>query len=259
MRKVVPLALCALAVAGCGARKTAVAPMQSVVVSHGSPPRWLLTRARRAAAGLGDAHPARIELFASGRSYPIQVWGRFRCDLCSRPAGAAAPTGQVATFVYRGHTRVLSSFSLAPAAVVAAANATAPVVREWRAALRHGARVDPDGRFASPPLAILRARLARAARRYGFSVDLIAMRHPRELAPQIRIRSAHRAALAHAIGPIMDTIDPPHSNDRAYEGILIEAVDGRGVPYAIAWNALRGRVAGGQWASAPDLYPFAHG
>lgn len=243
----------ALVLSGCSSGKPATR-----VVVHGKPPAWMLPRARLAARGLGDAHPQKIELFARGKSYRIRLWGRFRCDVCSRPFGAKPPTGKVATYVYRGHSTVLSSFSLSPQEIVVAANETAPVVREWRAQLAKDARLSAQ-RFPSPPVAVLRKRLDAAARRYGFTVDLILMRKPRQLAPQIVLRSSNRLKLAKSLGPIMNAIDPPPSNRRAYEGILIVAVDEHHVPFAIAWNALRGGVAGGQWASSPDLYPFPHG
>lgn len=239
--------------AACGATTTRV-------VRHGQPPAWLLTRARLAARALGDSHPQEIDLFATGPNLKIRLWGRFRCLACSVPYGHRAITGDVATYVYRGRSQELSSFSLAPRRIVVAADRAAPVVREWRNELIRGAKTRPRRRFPSPGLAVLRSRLERASRRYGFTLERIELRRPRQLAPQITIRSPYRAQLAHTLGPIIDLIDPPaRSNDRAYEGILVEAVDEREVPFAIAWNALRGKVAGGQWASAPSLYPFSHG
>jgi hypothetical protein len=251
------LPLCAVA---CAAQRHTATTTPTRLVRHGAAPAWLLAGARRAARSLGDPHPEKIELFAIGKSYKIRLWGSFRCDACSRPYGAAAITGQVATFVYRGHSDVLSSFSLARRRIVLAADRTAPVIRDWRNELARAARKRPRRRFASPPLPVLRARLADAARRYGFTVDRIELRRPVQLAPQITIRGAPRAKLARSLGSILDVIDPPaHSNDRAYEGILLEAVDAGGVPFAIAWNSLRWHVAGGQWAAAPNLYPFPHG
>lgn len=259
MRPIVAVVVVCVAVAGCAGKPHPPSAVSARVISHGRPPAWLLRRAHLAARSLGDAHPEKIELYAAGADYRIRLWGRFTCGGCSRPYGSRPITGGVATFVYRGHTEVLSSFSLSPRRLVAAADATAPVVREWRAALVQNARSDPSERFASPPLAVLRARLARAARRYRFAVDLVLLRRPRGLAPQIVIRSGDRRRLAKAIGPIMNVVDPPPWNHRVYEGILIEAVDDSGVPYAIAFNALRGHIEGGQWASSPALYPFPHG
>jgi hypothetical protein len=256
MRTVVAAGLL-LVVAACGAQHRAAA-RTTEVVRHGRPPGWLLARARSAARELEDPDPEKIELFARRGRYEIRVWGRFRCTSCSTPRDGIVITGEVATFVYDGASRTLTSFSLAPRRVVVAADETAPVVREWRHELARGAREEPARRFASPPLAVLRRRLALAARRYGFSVERVELRQPRQLAPQITIQGPHR--VAHALGPIIDLVDPPpRSNARAYEGILVEAVDPQGVPFAIAWDSLRGQVAGGQWAAAPDLYPFAHG
>jgi hypothetical protein len=133
---------------------------------------------------------------------------------------------------------------------------------EWLATIRSRALTARAERFPSPPAAVLRARLARAARRYGFVVRRADLRRPLQLAPDVTIESDDFVRASQALGAVIDAIDPArpaHTNSRAYEAVFVELVDDRGIPYAIAFNALRGRVEGGEWARAEALYPFAHG
>jgi hypothetical protein len=88
------------------------------------------------------------------------------------------------------------------------------------------------------------------------------MRHPRQLAPEVVVESTDFVHAAKHLGAVIDAIDPahpPHSNARVYEAIFVELVDERGIPYALAFDSLRGHIEGGQWARAEALYPFAHG
>ena len=133
---------------------------------------------------------------------------------------------------------------------------------EWIGMLRAAASRNPRRRFPSPPRRLLVARLDRAAALFGFRVETVTLRRPLQLAPQIVSR--HYLALAHALPQILDRIDPPpRSNNRAYEGIFIEAVDERHVPFVIVFDSLRGQIAGGQaggqWARSEPLFPYAHG
>ncbi len=89
-------------------------------------PKWLLARVHSAAVGMGDPHPTRAIIFL-GRNYKLQLWGWFRCFGCSTPSNQTIITGNVATFVYRGHTGLLTDFSLARAANVIAGNRAAEV------------------------------------------------------------------------------------------------------------------------------------
>jgi phage terminase large subunit-like protein len=126
--------------------------------------------------------------------------------------------------------------------------------------LRTAAIRNPHRRFPSPPRHVLVARLDRAASLFGFHVETVTLRRPLQLAPLIVIESRHYLALAHALPRILDRIDPPpRSNNRVYEGIFIEAVDEHHVPFVIAFDSLRGQIAGGQWARSKPLFPYAHG
>jgi hypothetical protein len=55
-------------------------------------PKWLVIRAHLMANALHDPQPARVRI-RLGHNYLIEMWGRFVCDLCSRPSGAKAPRG----------------------------------------------------------------------------------------------------------------------------------------------------------------------
>jgi hypothetical protein len=134
--------------------------------------------------------------------------------------------------------------------------------RDWLGSLRAGAAADPGERFRSPPLSRFVARLEHAALAYHLTVEAVTAHRPRQLAPEATLESDDFVRAAHALGPILDLVDPalpPRANHRAYEGILLRLVDDRGIPYASAFDSLRGNVEGGQWARAERLYPFAHG
>jgi hypothetical protein len=79
------------------------------------------------------------------------------------------------------------------------------------------------------------------------------------------VEANDRHALAASTAAILRLIDPkaPANDDRtgwAWEGFLFEARDNRAVPFLATFNWWRGpNPGGGQWASDPSLYPFAHG
>ena len=132
--------------------------------------------------------------------------------------------------------------------------------RMWLAALHTAAARNPTHRFSSPPLGVLMRRLAKAAQRYDFRVVSVRMRRPDQLAPDLVVESDRYVALAKALPRILDAVDPPPaSNDRAYEGIFLEAVDEHGIPFVEVADSLRSQAMGRQWARADRLYPYAHG
>jgi hypothetical protein len=55
-------------------------------------PQWLAIQAHLMANALHDPQPERVRI-RLGRSYLIEMWGRFVCDQCSRLTGAKAPRG----------------------------------------------------------------------------------------------------------------------------------------------------------------------
>jgi hypothetical protein len=131
---------------------------------------------------------------------------------------------------------------------------------DWLRTIRGRARRRGSERFVRPRSAVLRARLRRAASAYGLRIRSVRLRRPKQLAPDVVLESDDFVRASRALGAVVDAIDPPpRSNAKVYEAVFVELVDDRGVPYAIAFDALRGHVEGGQWARAESLYPFAHG
>jgi hypothetical protein len=145
------------------------------------------------------------------------------------------------------------------------AQAAAHVVRQWRADLLSSALADPKRHFASPSRSTLLKGLRVEAARNNFKVVRVQLLHPRQVAPLVIVKAADKRALAAATTAILRRIDPKArtGDDRtgwAYEGFLFEALDSDGVPFLVVFNNWRGlHAGGGQWASDPSLFPFAHG
>lgn len=129
----------------------------------------------------------------------------------------------------------------------------------WIRDMNEAAREYPGIRFRSPGREILLTRLEREARAHDFEVVSVRMLRPRQLAPAVVVRSTHYVALAHATGAILEKLEPDGKYDRDYEGFYFEAQDERGIPFFSAFNVMRGRIEGGQWARSEPLYPFEHG
>ena len=135
----------------------------------------------------------------------------------------------------------------------------------WRRNLHAGAIAAPNRRFPSPSQATLVARLRLAASRYEFKIVKVEMLHPRQAAPLVVVQAKDENALVASTSAILHLIDPKArtNDDRtgwAYEGFLFEARDSHNLPFLMTFNWWRGpHAGGGQWASDPSLYPFAHG
>lgn len=135
---------------------------------------------------------------------------------------------------------------------------------EWERELASRARARPRQTFANLPVEVLRVRLAAFARRYDFEVTSLRLRHPRQLAPDVVVRTSHYLELAHALPSILKRLDPKvrTNDDRTgwrYEGFFLEADDEHGVPFAAVFNFWRGPGGGGgQFARSDPLFPFAH-
>lgn len=135
----------------------------------------------------------------------------------------------------------------------------------WRHELVQRAADAPRQTFANLDPRTLRARLAAAARHHGFEVVSVDLLRSKRLAPRIVVRSDDYLRMARAMPAILRTIDSKvrTTDDRTgwrFEGFYFEADDGHGVPFALAFNFLRGPSAGGgQWARSERLSPFAHG
>lgn len=140
----------------------------------------------------------------------------------------------------------------------------ARVRRGWEREVRKRAIEAPREHFANPSPAALKTRLAKAAHDHDFQVVRVRLLRPRELAPEIAVRTTHYLGLVRALPDILTGLDPHtgHSDTRgwSYEGFYLEAQDERGVPFLGVYNFLRGQhKGGGQWARSEPLYPFPHG
>jgi hypothetical protein len=146
-----------------------------------------------------------------------------------------------------------------------ACEGAATVVRKWRAELRSAALAAPGDHFKNLPRSTLFDRLRIQAARKNFAVVSVQLLRPRQLAPLVVVEAADKHAFVAATPAILKAIDPKRStgDDRtgwAYEGFLLEAVDSNSVPFLVVFNHWRGpHAGGGQWASDPALFPFAHG
>jgi hypothetical protein len=129
----------------------------------------------------------------------------------------------------------------------------------WIRDLNEAAREYPGIRFRSPGRKTLVARLEREARAHDFQVVSVRMLRPRQLTPAVVVRTTHHVALARVTGAILEKLEPIEKYDRDYEGFYFEAQDERGIPFFSAFNVMRGRIEGGQWARSEPLYPFEHG
>jgi hypothetical protein len=135
---------------------------------------------------------------------------------------------------------------------------------EWEREITSRGRAHPQQTFANLPVSVLRARLAALANRYDFEVTALQLGRPRQLAPDIVVRTSRYVELARATPVILKQLDPKArtKDDRTgwrYEGFFFEADDEHGIPFLAAFNFWRGPDAGGgQWARSERLYPFAH-
>ena len=136
---------------------------------------------------------------------------------------------------------------------------------EWLREIAKRAREDPRTRFPNLAPFLFRQRLAEAARRYGFQVVSVRFLRPRQLAPEVVVRTKRYLELARGMLSIDRALNPrsPARDDRrgwGYEGFFFEAQDEHGVPFLAVFDFMRGSgPGGGQWARSDPLFPFAHG
>jgi hypothetical protein len=136
--------------------------------------------------------------------------------------------------------------------------------KQWEQEIRTRAIEAPREHFANLSPDTLKERLAEAAHDHGFQVVTVKLLRPKQLAPEITVRTTHYLALARALPGILRSLDPHsgRSDNRgwSYEGFFFEAQDERGVPFLGVYNFWRGEhKGGGQWARSEPLFPFQHG
>jgi hypothetical protein len=146
----------------------------------------------------------------------------------------------------------------------AARRGGARVRKQWEREVRKRAIEAPRQHFANLSPDALKKRLAKAAHDHDFRIVWVRLLRPRELAPEIAVRTTHYLALVRALPGILRSLDP-HSGRTdthgwSYEGFYFEAQDERGMPFLGVYNFWRGQhKGGGQWARSEPLYPFEHG
>ena len=127
------------------------------------------------------------------------------------------------------------------------------------------ATADPKTTFRNPPHALFFARLRQMQARYRFRIVETRLLHPVQDAPLVIVQTGDPQGFSREVPTIRRVIDPKRrtTDDRtgwAYEGFYLEARDTHGTPFLAIFNYWRGpHAGGGQWASAPNLYPFSHG
>jgi hypothetical protein len=135
----------------------------------------------------------------------------------------------------------------------------------WHRGLRQGVRERPGLHFDNLTPAEVRRRLEKAADENDFEVVSLKLNRPRQLAPEVVIRTSHYVDVAESARVWLDAVDPkrPRKDDRIgwrFEGFYLRANDEHGVPLFIVFNTMRGNSpGGGQWARSEALFPFEHG
>jgi hypothetical protein len=135
----------------------------------------------------------------------------------------------------------------------------------WQRELRLGLSERPGLRFDNLSPTELRRRLDEAAETYDFDVVSVRFHRPKQLAPEVVVRTKHFEQLAQSARVILSRVDPKRmtSDDRTgwrFEGFYFRAEDEDGVPFFVVFNAWRqSEPGGGQWARSESLYPFPHG
>lgn len=138
---------------------------------------------------------------------------------------------------------------------------------QWRAQLQAGARSDPQRRFPSPARSWLKHQLRDAAVLCDcFTAVKIKFLHPLQVAPVVVVEAADEYAFfmrQPAVFDLISKVSPPtHAKRRwAYEGLLLEAVDGAGVPFLASDVFIRGTTYGGSsfWAVPRFARLIPHG
>ena len=135
----------------------------------------------------------------------------------------------------------------------------------WKRELRRGVRERPGLRFDNLSPSQLRQRLDRSAKDYGFEVVSVKLHRPRQLAPEVVIRTTHYLDVAQSARVWWRTIDPERKTTDGrtgwrFEGFYLRAEDEHGIPFFILDNFWRVRDGGGgMWARSERLFPFDHG
>jgi hypothetical protein len=134
-----------------------------------------------------------------------------------------------------------------------AINLRSAALASWRRKIAQRGRMWPHARWPNPPVARTEATVRRLARRYGFRVMRLVWQTPRQLAPELVIRTAHYRGAGRAMLLLTTRAFT------GYEGYYVEADDERGVPFDYVTRYRRGPSGGGRgWARSDAVAPYTH-
>jgi hypothetical protein len=107
----------------------------------------------------------------------------------------------------------------------------------------------------------------RNAGRFHYVVERVSVVKGRDGAPLVVVRVRRRPLISFSksFPALWRRLDPltrsgPDWHAYKHEAVFFEAIDGRGIPFLVVWNAWRQPPrGGGQWARTQALLPFPHG
>lgn len=133
-------------------------------------------------------------------------------------------------------------------------NRAGVALASWHTAIRTRAARWPQYHWDNPGVAGTERALARYARRYGFRVTRLVWQTPKQLAPEIVIRTTHYTEVGNGTAAMLERLMT------GFEGYYFEADDERGVPFLYISKFRRGPSGGGKyWARSDAVSPFIHG
>ena len=141
------------------------------------------------------------------------------------------------------------------------------LLAQWTSYVAKGARRNPVPRFATARRAAIERTVKRDASRFHYTAKRVSVLKGHDGAPLVVVRVTRRPLLSFSksFPALWRDLDPlirsgPDWHAYKYEAFFFEAVDGRGTPFLVVWNAWRQPPrGGGQWARTQALLPFPHG
>jgi hypothetical protein len=141
------------------------------------------------------------------------------------------------------------------------------MLTQWTRYVAKGAALDAKPRFPTARRAAIERVVQRSASRFHYTVKRVSVLKGHDGAPLVIVRVTRRplVSFSKAFPTLWRGLDPlirsgPDWHAYKYEAFFFEAVDGRGTPFLVVWNAWRQPPrGGGQWARTEALFPFPHG
>ena len=138
---------------------------------------------------------------------------------------------------------------------------------QWTRYVTRGAALDPKPRFATARRAAIAGAVQRNASGFHYTVERVSVLKGHDGAPLVvvRVTRGPLVSFSKSFPRLWRRLDPvirsgPDWHAYKYEAFFFEAVDQRGTPFLVVWNAWRQPPrGGGQWARTEVLLPFPHG